>query len=310
MADFEKKDTSLLYVQVADYVREKIYSKEWGVDERIPSEHELMAMLHLSRGTVQKGIRSLVEEGLLVQQRGRGTFVIQPVMARPSGNALHSFAESMVEQGIAFVTKVVDKRIERANRACAQALEIEENSTYLYLMRVRFVADEPVMLIESRINLEPCPGLENVDFERESLFCAIERTSGRPVGTAEMTYSARAAGKRRGRWLQCGERSPVLDLDQLVRLEDGTPVEWGSVWMPANRCVISCTTARGGVDPHSERVAVGATGRGPLICGAADAAPRGALGARGAAVPAPRPGAVARSGAVRGGGARGIGGLR
>lgn len=155
MSDFEKKDTSLLYVQVADYVREKIYSKEWGVDERIPSEHELMAMLHLSRGTVQKGIRSLVEEGLLVQQRGRGTFVIQPVMARPSGNQLHSFAESMNEQGIEFVTKVADKRIERANRVCAQSLEIAEGSAYLYLMRVRLVEDEPVMLIESRITLSP-----------------------------------------------------------------------------------------------------------------------------------------------------------
>ena len=258
MSDFEKKDTSLLYVQVADYVREKIYSKEWGVDERIPSEHELMAMLHLSRGTVQKGIRSLVEEGLLVQQRGRGTFVIQPVMARPSGNTLHSFAESMTEQGIEFVTKVAEKRIERANRVCARTLEIQEDSPYLYLMRVRFVSDEPVMLIESRINLNPCPGLENVDFEHESLFSAVERTSGKPVGTAEMTYSARAAGKRRGRWLQCGERSPVLDLDQLVRLEDGTPVEWGSVWMPANRCVISCTTARGPEGSPNRRV-LGAT---------------------------------------------------
>lgn len=59
-----------------------------------------------------------------------------------------------------------------------------------------------------------------------------------------MTYSARAAGKKRGRWLECGERSPVLDLDQLVRLEDGTPVEWGSVWLPANRCVINCITTR------------------------------------------------------------------
>ena len=244
MSDFEKKDTSLLYVQVADYVREKIYSKEWGVDERIPSEHELMAMLHLSRGTVQKGIRSLVEEGLLVQQRGRGTFVIQPVVARPSGNQLHSFAESTNEQGIEFVTKVADKRIERANRVCAQSLEIAEGSPYLYLMRVRLVEDEPVMLIESRINLEPCPGLENVDFEHEGLFNAVERTSGKRVGTAEMTYSARAAGKKRGRWLECGERSPVLDLDQLVRLEDGTPVEWGSVWLPANRCVINCITTR------------------------------------------------------------------
>ena len=75
---FDKSDGELLYVQVSDFVREKIYSKDWGVDEPIPSEHELMEMLHLSRGTVQKGIRQLVDEGLLVQQRGRGTFVVQP----------------------------------------------------------------------------------------------------------------------------------------------------------------------------------------------------------------------------------------
>ena len=226
MEGFEKSDTSLLYVQVADYVREKIYSKEWGVDERIPSEHELMAMLHLSRGTVQKGIRALVEEGLLVQQRGRGTFV------------------SMAEQGISFTTTVIEQRLEHAGRVCAQNLEIDEGDTYLYLIRVRSVSSEPVMLIESRVNLRPCPGLEAADFEHESLFNAVERTSGRSVGTAEMTYSARTAGKRRGRWLQCGERSPVLDLDQLVRLDDGTAVEWGSVWLPANRCVISCLNTR------------------------------------------------------------------
>ena len=97
----------LLYVQVSDYVREKIYSKDWGVDEPIPSEHELMNMLHLSRGTVQKGIRQLVDEGLLVQQRGRGTFVVQPVMARPSSNRLLSFGESMSSQGIKYQTRVI-----------------------------------------------------------------------------------------------------------------------------------------------------------------------------------------------------------
>ena len=64
------------------------------------------------------------------------------------------------------------------------------------------------------------------------------------VDTRDAQDRARAAGKKRGRWLQCGERSPVLDLDQLVRLEDGTPVEWGSVWMPANRCVISSVRTR------------------------------------------------------------------
>lgn len=244
MADFERSDSSLLYVQVADYVREKIYSHEWGVDDRIPSEHELMAMLHLSRGTVQKGIRSLVDEGLLVQQRGRGTYVVQPIMARPASNHLLSFAESMTEQGIPFETKVVEQRVEPANKACAWALSIDRGSPCLYLARVRSVFGEPVMFIESHVSLKACPGIEDADFSEEGLFEAVARRSGRTIGRSNQVYSACVCGKTRARWLECDERSPALQLEQTVFLSDGTPFEWGSVWMPANRCVISASTRR------------------------------------------------------------------
>ncbi|MDD5800446.1 MAG: GntR family transcriptional regulator [Coriobacteriales bacterium] len=240
----QKREGSLLYEQVADFVREKIYSKEWGVNEPIPSEHELMDMLGLSRGTVQKGIRALVDEGLLVQQRGRGTFVTQPLMARPSSNRLLSFAESMNAQGIRYQTRVVHERVEPANEVCAENLGIEVGERYLYLSRVRYVLHRPVMLIESHLNLGACPGLEDADFEHEGLFAAVERTSGQGIGRSEMVYTARTAGRERGRWLECDCHAPVLNLDQLVRLEDGTPFEWGSVWLPANRCVISNETRR------------------------------------------------------------------
>lgn len=241
---FARSDGELLYVQVSDFVREKIYSKEWGVDEPIPSEHELMDMLGLSRGTVQKGIRQLVDEGLLVQQRGRGTFVTQPIMARPSSNRLLSFGESMSRQGIDYQTKTAVCRIEKANMACADNLQINEGDDYLYLVRVRYVRRRAVMLIESHLSLTACPGLEKENFEREPLFAIVERLSGRSVGRSEMVYSARAVGKLRGALLECDEHAPVLDLDQLVFLEDGTPFEWGSVWLPANRCVISNETRR------------------------------------------------------------------
>ena len=244
MANFEKTRDAMLYEQVSDYVREKVYSKEWGADRRIPSEHELMDMFGLARGTVQKGIRVLVDEGLLVQQRGRGVFVAQPVMARPSSNSLLSFAESMDEQGIDYETCVVEQCVEPAGRLCAEHLGIEEGDDYLYLARVRSVVGLPVMLIESHLNLAACPGLDRADFEEEGLFAAAERTSGRKIGSSEMVYSARAVGKRRGAWLGCNEHAPVLELEQLVTLDDGTPFEWGSVWLPANRCIISSTTER------------------------------------------------------------------
>ncbi len=227
-----------LHAQVTDFVREKIYAREWGVNEPIPSEHELSEMLGLSRGTVKRGVRTLVDEGLLEQHRGRGTFVTQPVMARPTSGHLLSFAESMGEQGIEHKTRVITQELRAASGHCAERLDIAPGSTYLYLERVRSVEGEPVMYIESHLNLDACPGLEQADFEQESVFRVIERTSGRGIGGSEVAYSARVAGRRRGGLLSCDEHAPVLQMEQLVHLDDGTPVEWGSVWLPANRCVI------------------------------------------------------------------------
>ena len=240
-----KSEGELLYAQVSDLVREKIYAREWGVGEPIPSEHELMDMLGLSRGTVQKGIQTLVDEGLLVKRRGRGTFVAQPLMARPSSTRLLSFAESMDEQDIPYQTQVIEQRVEPASRICARQLRIPHGSSTLYLARVRSVRNHPVMFIESHLNLAACPGLQDADFEVESVFAAVERTSGQQVGRSQMTSSACVAGKTRGMWLGCDEHAPVLNLDQLVLLGDDTPVEWGSVWLPANRCVLYSETTRG-----------------------------------------------------------------
>ncbi len=233
-----------LHALVADYVRERIYSKEWGVDQPIPSEHELSQMLGLSRGTVKKGVRTLVDEGLLVQQRGRGTYVTKPVMARPASGHLLSFAETMGEQGISHQTAVVTHELRQAPALCARKLRIAVGETFLYLERVRTVAVQPVMYIESHLNLRVCPGLEEADFASESVFAAIERTSKQAIGRSEVTYSARVAGKRRGQLLACDEHAPVLQMEQLVHLADGTPVEWGSVWLPANRCVIKGEASR------------------------------------------------------------------
>lgn len=239
-----KDDGALLYAQVSNLVREKIYAKEWGLGKPIPSEHELMDMLGLSRGTVQKGIQTLVDEGLLTRQRGRGTFVTQPLMARPSSTRLLSFAESMDEQEIPYQTHVIEQRVEPASAVCAQQLGIKRGARHLYLTRVRSVRNKPVMFIESHLNLDVCPGLDEADFTQESVFVAVERTSGHTVGRSEVTYSACVAGKARGAWLECDEHAPVLNMDQLVRLDDGTPFEWGSVWLPANRCTLYSETSR------------------------------------------------------------------
>ena len=59
-----------LHVQLADYIRDKVYSQEWPEGTRLPSEHQFMLQFGISRGTVQKGIQLLVNEGLITKVKG------------------------------------------------------------------------------------------------------------------------------------------------------------------------------------------------------------------------------------------------
>lgn len=244
MAMIEKESSNPLHVQVSDYVRERIYSQEWGVNERIPSEHELMKILGVSRGTIQKGIKSLVDEGLLVQSRGKGTFVSRPVIQHPTGSSLLSYAESLRLQGIDFKTKVLTQKVIKANTACSERLNVEVGAPVLFLQRVRYNEDGPILFMESRVNIDACPGIENYDYGDVTLFSTVESCSNKKIGYSRVCYAARVAGEQRAQILKCDNRAPLLSVDQVIYLENNVAVEWGNMWLPANKNVITSVQQR------------------------------------------------------------------
>lgn len=239
-----KTNSVPLHTQASNYMREKIYNREWDVDEKIPTEFELTDILGMSRGTVKRAIKSLVDEGLLVQIPGRGTFVTRPNITHPSGNCLLSFAESLHSQGIEFETQVLESTIIRADAFLSEKLLVPVNAPVLFLRRVRTVDGEPIMYIENRLSMLVVPGLDKVDFEEESLFKSIERCAGKRIGYSQTRYAAKIAGEKRGEILQVGEEAPVLHLEQQVFLSDNVPVEWGNVWLRANRYVVGTVLQR------------------------------------------------------------------
>jgi DNA-binding GntR family transcriptional regulator len=242
---FTKTPSALLHVQLSNILREKIYSHEWGERMQIPSEHELMDRYHLSRGTVRHAIKSLVDEGLLIQMHGRGTFVAEPGLSHPAGVRPLSFAASLHEQGKDFVTHVLDKRVMNAPDDVAYELEIEPGTAALFLRRVRTVEGEPVICQEGWSNLKECPGLDKVDFVHESAFDAVQECSGRRIVYSKIRYTARVAGKEHGDYLGCEETAPVLVLEQIIRLVDEVPIEWSLTWLKSGQAVVGTA-----VQPH------------------------------------------------------------
>jgi GntR family transcriptional regulator len=63
------------YIQLADVMRQRIAKGLWPRGNTVPSIEKLMAEFDVARVTVRQAIQILAQEGLLLPQRGRGTFV-------------------------------------------------------------------------------------------------------------------------------------------------------------------------------------------------------------------------------------------
>ncbi|MYN14809.1 GntR family transcriptional regulator [Pusillimonas sp. TS35] len=76
-AKLHKEDYSGVpkYRLVLNAITEGIKSGHWKPGERLPTEEELVQMIPYSLGTVQRALRLLVDQGIVVRQHGLGSFV-------------------------------------------------------------------------------------------------------------------------------------------------------------------------------------------------------------------------------------------
>lgn len=69
------RDTSAIYLQIADHVCEKILLKEWKPEDRIPSVREMAVQLEVNPNTVMRTYDFLQQQNIIYNQRGIGYFV-------------------------------------------------------------------------------------------------------------------------------------------------------------------------------------------------------------------------------------------
>lgn len=226
-----------LHTCLADFIRERVQEREWRQGLRIPSEHELMLATGLSRGTVRHAIQTLVDDGVLLQRHGKGTFVRENDINHGFGERNLSFAASFMDQGKDFVTRVIEQEVLPASERVAHELGVRVGEEVLHLKRLRVVDAEPALFQESWLNLTVCPGLDEADFVTESAFDAVERCSGRKIRYSKMRYSSAQANRECAFLLDCEEGSAVLVLEQTISLDNRTAIEWSTSWLRGDQTI-------------------------------------------------------------------------
>jgi GntR family transcriptional regulator len=223
----DRKSPIPYYVQLKRALNDGIESGYWKPGDKIPSEFELCQMFDVSRTVVRQALGEMRYEGLVVREKGRGTFVVEPkIRSRSLVHSLVGFYEDMAERGYPPVTEVLEQVIEPASSKQATALELESMTPVIKLVRLRFVQEEPIVLVSSYLPYDLCPKLVKADLTNQSLYAFLKQEYGLSVARGRRTIEAVLATDREANLLQIEKGAPLLRLDSVSYLEDGTPLEY------------------------------------------------------------------------------------
>lgn len=209
----------------------------------LPPEQELAARFGVSRPTARQAVLELAREGMVARSRGRGTVVMGRRAEYPV-RRLVSFSEEHAAKGQRVTAKVLQNVLMPADERVAALLVVEPGSTIFHLARIRFVNDEPVALQKSYIPAADVPGIENLDFTRESLYSILGERYGFHIAHGDEKLSAGLPDQQESVLLSLPVNAPVFRIQRQSYLSSGKPIEVVESAYRGDRYVIRLRLAR------------------------------------------------------------------
>lgn len=198
-----------LYYQLMQLFRQQIEEGEYQPGDSFPSENELCERFGVSRPTVRQALNELVREGLLHRVKGKGTFVSAPKIQQDFMQKLVSFTEEMEQKGLKGTTRVLSLQVVAASKSVAAHLSLAIEEPVFQLERLRFINDEPIVVVTTYLPQKYCPNLIQQDLNNLSLYKTLEAQYGIRISRARRILEAIAATEEYAKLLEIEVGAPI-----------------------------------------------------------------------------------------------------
>ena len=211
------------YEQLYRHLLAAITSGEMAAQSQLPPERELAEIAEVSRVTVRKAVAQLVEDSLLEQRRGAGTFVRAPnPKMEHSLSALMSFTEYMRQRGKTSTSLILQRVIAPPSPDEQIALGLSGSEALSRVERLRFADDVPMALERSSLPRDILPDPEMVDV---SLYDILRARNMAPTRAVQRITAVNLGGED-ARLLNLNDGAAVLRIDRTAYLPSGRPIEF------------------------------------------------------------------------------------
>lgn len=215
-----------IYVQVAEDLEGAMLRGEYGVGDRLPTEHALAEEYGINRHTAGQALNHLQGKGLVVRVRGRGTFV-RPGRIDYRVAEKMSFTDSVSRVGLKPARKILSVRRVRALGRISEAMKVSSGEPLIAREGVSFAGEIPLLYSVKHFRESLFPGAEDLLREPRSSRAVIKAHYGTELYRARSTFEIEPADADYVHHLGVQPGAPLLRVESLDTLEDGTPAEWG-----------------------------------------------------------------------------------
>ena len=221
------RDTYIpLYIQVINSLTDYIECNKFIPGYQLPGEAELCRVFDVSRTVIRQALKELEYRGLIYRSKGRGTFIAEPKIHESLVQNLTGFYQDMEAKGHRPHSKVLKQEKVAAAKKVAEKLNLAEGTPVIQIDRLRFLGQEPIVLVTSYLPYDLAPELEEVDLSDQSLYVYLENVHGIQISHGKRYIEAVPANQLDAELLEVDIGSPLILLDSISFLSDGTPLEY------------------------------------------------------------------------------------
>jgi len=214
-----------VYYQLQQEIRRQIDRGELKAGDLVPSERELAQIYRISRMTVRQSLSNLVTEGLLVREKGRGTFVAKPRI-QLAISRLVGFTQDMQSRGMRSGSTTLAFEVCPASSEISEALGLQLEEPVIRLKRLRKANDAPIEVQTSYLPDRWFHDILNENLENSSLYNLLSNKFNVSPKRAEEKWEAIACPPEEANLLTIKKDAPVFRASRTTYNHQGEPFEY------------------------------------------------------------------------------------
>lgn len=218
---------SIGYRQIASTLIDEIHRGNWSLNERLPSEMDLVERFGVGRNTVREALRELQDLGYLSRRRGTRSVLIRSTPESSFVNSVRSVDE-LLEYANTTRTALLSSETVILSQEKARQLDCQQGSEWLRLQLLRRREAGGLPFCYSEVYLAPKyqDVLPFVDGEH-NIYSIIERRHNIVIRRVVQEIEAAAADENIASRLHVPAGSPILLARTKFHASDNELVEVG-----------------------------------------------------------------------------------